>query len=51
LIRHEEELFVGGKRQATRLIELAGLVTPLTHDVQPIALYLGARNETQTHTH
>ena len=41
LIHHEETIFVGGERQATRAIELAGLVTPRTDGALPLALHLG----------
>ena len=40
-IRHEVEIFVGGERQATRGLELAGLVTLKTDGVLPLALHLG----------
>ncbi len=41
IINHEEEIFVGGERQATRVIELAGLVTLGTDGALPLALHLG----------
>ena len=40
-ITHEEEIFVGGERQATRELELAGLVTLRTDGALPLALHLG----------
>ena len=40
-IDREEEIFVGGERQATRELELAGLVTPRTDGALPLALHLG----------
>ena len=41
VIYHEEKLFVRGERQATRVLELAGLVTPRTDGALPLALHLG----------
>ena len=48
LIHHEEKIFVGGECHAARAVELARLVTLLTHSVQPITLQLGGTNEIQT---
>ena len=39
-IHHEEEGLVGGQRQAKRLVELAGLITPRTNGAMPLALQL-----------
>ena len=46
-IHHEEEILVGGERQATRVIELAGLVTPRTDGALPPALHLGRSRESK----
>ena len=40
IIRHEEEGLVGSQRQATRLVELAGLNAPRTNGAMPLALQL-----------
>ena len=40
-IRHEEEIFVGGERQATQFIELARLITSRADSEIPVALHLG----------
>ena len=39
-IHHEEESLVGGQRQATRLVELAGLIALRTDAALPLALQL-----------
>ena len=50
VIHHEEEIFVGGERQAMRVIELAGLVTLRTDGVLPLALHLGRSRGSKTDT-
>ena len=49
-IRHEEEFFVGGERQATRIFELAGLVTLRTEGALPLALHLGRSRRSKRDT-
>ena len=39
-IHHEEEGLVGGQRQATWLVELAGLIAPRSDGALPLALQL-----------
>ena len=39
-IHHEEEGLVGGQRQATRVLELAGSIAPRTDGTMPLALQL-----------
>jgi hypothetical protein len=40
LIRNEEKEFVGGQRQATRFVDLAGLMPPRTNGALPFAVQL-----------
>ena len=39
-IHHEEERIVGGQCQATRLVEMVGLIAPRTDGALPLALQL-----------
>ncbi len=49
-IRHEEEIFVGGERQATRAMELAGLITLKADGALPLALHLGRSRRSKRDT-
>ena len=44
-IHHEEESLVGGQRQATREVELIGLIAPRTDGALPLALQLKQMEE------